>query len=212
MKEYKLDARGLACPKPLLRTKQVISDQVFDSLTVLVSNEAARENVLRFLNHIGFQDISWKAGEAEGEFSISSKPGEKSLPEKTNPESRGTTIPERNPEPASGKTVLIASTRIGLGDDDLGRLLMKGYIYTLTQLETPPSCLIFMNAGVTLALDDSESLEDIKILEGKGVHVLVCGTCLDFLKVGDRLQTGQISNMYEIAEKLHAPAGVLTLT
>jgi selenium metabolism protein YedF len=211
MKEYKLDARGLDCPKPLLRTKQVISDQKFDRLTVLVGNEPARENIMRFLKHMKFQDIHWETTGVEGEFSISSVPGLANQ-EDSVPETEKAEIPPIIPATGGGNTVLIASERIGMGKKDLGGLLMKGYIYTLTQIEIPPAYLIFMNTGVNLTLDDSESLEDLRVLEGRGVSLLVCGTCLDYLNAGDRLQIGQISNMYEIAERLHSNTGVLTFT
>ena len=37
-----------------------------------------------------------------------------------------------------------------------------------------------------------------------GVKILVCGTCLDYYKLKDNLKIGEISNMYDITEKMFA--------
>lgn len=215
MKKFKIDARGLDCPKPLLRTKEAIAREDFDVISVKVSNAAAKENILRFLGHSGFSSI--EARELEnGEYSISGIKG--SAGEEAAEEgSAASAAPEKNATggeaaAAAGCTVLIASDRMGMGKKELGKLLLKGYVYTLTQLDTPPDCLIFMNTGVKLTLDDSDSLDDLKALEEKGTRLMVCGTCLDFLEVRSRMKIGLVSNMYDIAGELHGPAKVITLT
>ena len=213
MKKFEIDARDLACPKPLLRTKQAIENEDFDALTVLVSNVPARENVTRFLNHAGFLSVSSSGTEESGEIRITAVRGDRN---NTGSESAAP-APRQEEESAEtadagGKTVLIASDRIGMGKKELGRLLLKGYVYTLTQFDTPPGCLVFMNTGVKLTLDDSDSLDDLKILAEKGVEILVCGTCLDYMNVRERLAVGRISNMYEIAGMLHENRGVISFT
>jgi len=213
MKKFEIDARDLACPKPLLRTKQAIETEEFEMLTVLVSNVPARENVTRFLSHAGFQSVSSSGSEESGEIRITAVRGD--LKDSSDEPARS--APRQGMMPAvtvhaGGKTVLVASDRIGMGKKELGRLLLKGYIYTLTQFDTPPRCLIFMNTGVKLTLDDSDSLEDLKILAEKGVEILVCGTCLDYLNVRERMMVGRISNMYEIAGMLHGNSGVISFT
>ncbi len=208
MKKFEIDARGLDCPKPLLRTKQALEQETFDTLNILVDNVPARENVLRFLKHSGMDGIEYREL-GNDEFSISAVRTEESLAADA-----PLSCPSAEPmnREASGKTVLIASTRIGMGKKELGRLLMKGYIYTLAQLDVPPRCVIFMNTGVKLTLGDSESLDDLKSLDARGVKILVCGTCLDFLSVRDQMKIGVISNMYDIASELHAPGDVLNFT
>lgn len=209
MKKFEIDARELDCPKPLLRTKKALSDEQFDTLVVLVGNVPARENVCRFLTHSGFSP-QWE--EKSGSFIITvQRDGKKTiLPEKKTPEPSPSSTPGNNN--ASGKTVLITDTRIGSEEEELGRLLMKGYLYTLTQLEEFPASVIFMNSGVRLCLKDSENLDDLQTLEKNSVEILVCGTCLEFLNVREELGVGTISNMYEIASKLHSPEGVISFT
>lgn len=207
MKNYQLDARDLPCPKPLLRTKEALDDQNFDVLEILVNNTAARENVCRFLTKSGLTEVRWD--EADGmrdTWRITAARTDAAAPAVS---VRPEPAPESRPEAASGKTVFIGADRIGRGDDELGKLLMKGFLYTLTQLDTPPACLIFMNGGVLLTLEGSESLNDLKVLEERGIRVLVCGTCLDYLKVKDRCRIGTVSNMYEIAGAMTDPSGLI---
>lgn len=205
MKKFKVDARNLDCPKPLLRTKEAIEQQNFESLEILVSNMPARDNVMRFLNHSAFSNIISKELE-NGDIQIL---GDK---ENTAESVQKVDIISEENKKTEGKVVLIADKGIGKGDPTLSQLLMKGYLYTLTELEQTPSVLIFMNSGVMLTLKDSESLDDLKTLEARGVEILVCGTCLDFLSVRENLAVGEISNMYSIAEKLHSPHGVISLS
>ncbi|MDC7231832.1 MAG: sulfurtransferase-like selenium metabolism protein YedF [Spirochaetales bacterium] len=213
MKKFEIDARKLDCPKPLLRTKKALAEEDFNLLTVLVDNVPARENVCRFLKHSGFTP-QWS--EQDGDFLITVQREDSAdsdaaagKPEKSAAE---VTSPSPQAEAPGGKTVLIASNRIGLGEKELGKLLLKGYLYTLTQLDEMPGTLIFMNSGVKTCLDDSDSLEDLRLLESRGVEILVCGTCLEFIGVRERLGVGRVSNMYEITSSLHGPAGVISFT
>ena len=107
------------------------------------------------------------------------------------------------------RSVAFESDAMGRGDDALGTLLMKGFIYALTQLETLPSALIFYNGGARLTVEGSASLEDIKSLEAQGVEVLTCGTCLNFFGLSEKLAVGSVSNMYSIVEKLSTAGKVI---
>ena len=100
---------------------------------------------------------------------------------------------------AAGATVLVASDRLGRGADELGALLIKGFIYALAEADVPPRRIIFMNAGVRLSTEGSPSLPDLVRLSGRGVEILSCGTCLDYYGVKEKLSVGRISNMYEIS-------------
>jgi selenium metabolism protein YedF len=76
---------------------------------------------------------------------------------------------------------------------------MKAFLKTLPELESLPKSIIFLNDGVFLTTSDSPEIETIKALETAGCTILVCGTCLDFYNLKDKLEVGQISNMFEIA-------------
>ena len=105
--------------------------------------------------------------------------------------------------------VVIASATMGEGDPELGRLLMKGYLYALTQLYTLPKTLLFYNGGAALTCEGSASLEDLKSLEAQGVQILTCGTCLNHYGLTDCLKVGEVTNMYVIAETMAGAAKIV---
>jgi selenium metabolism protein YedF len=102
----------------------------------------------------------------------------------------------------SGTTVLLSSLGMGEGEETLSKILLKAFLKTLLETKQKPERIICYNQGVFLALEGSEVLEDLQALEKAGVKILVCGTCLDYYRVKERLMVGEISNMYDIAESL----------
>ena len=98
--------------------------------------------------------------------------------------------------------VVIRSNQMGNGEEELGKALLKGFIYTLSQQDTLPSTILFYNSGAYITCEDSASIEDLKSLEAQGVEILTCGTCLNFYGITDKLQVGEVTNMYVIAEKM----------
>jgi selenium metabolism protein YedF len=173
-----IDARGLPCPQPVILTKKALEEGAAGRIEVLVDNEAARENVLRFA---GFSGRPAEAQSAE-DVNTEATPGE--------------TRPDRI------ATVFIPTDRLGHGDDELGALLMRGFIYALAESGEKPSLIILMNGGVRLVVEGSECLANFRRLAQDGAEILVCGTCLDFFKLKDKLAVGRVSNMYEITEQL----------
>lgn len=105
--------------------------------------------------------------------------------------------------------VALGSDTMGAGDDQLGRVLMKSFLYTLTQLHCQPEAMVLYNSAVKMAEEGAESVEDLRKLEEQGIRILVCGTCLNYFELTDRLAAGRVSNMYEIAETLHAAGSVI---
>lgn len=182
-----VDARGLECPKPVIETKKALDGNI-DQLTTIVDNKTAVENVRKLVTKLGYEYEVLEKGE---DFEIIITQGD----------SVETNVTEHS---SQGKfkdlTILFSKNTLGEGNDALGEILMKGYIYTLTEMDQYPKKLLFVNSGVYLTLDDSESLEDLKILASAGVEILSCGTCLDYLDVKDRLAVGEVSNMYSIVE------------
>ena len=130
---------------------------------------------------------------------------------------KGEAAPEAGPAPkvtARGgpqPTVLVVSSdRMGRGEEELGTILMRSFIHTLTEIEPLPNTLIFFNTGVRLTAEDSPILEDLRVVEAKGVELLVCGTCVEYLGLKERIAAGVISNMYTIAETLLSAGHVVS--
>ena len=95
--------------------------------------------------------------------------------------------------------VVISTDRMGSGSDELGAILMKAFIHTLLDLDSMPDVMIFYNAGVKLAVEGSAVLDDLQVLAGRGVEILVCGTCVNFFEIADKVGVGIVSNMFDIA-------------
>jgi selenium metabolism protein YedF len=187
-----VDARGLACPEPVVMTKRALDSDVHEVMTI-VDNKIALENVSRMVKTLRLESM---IQEQDGNFYINI------TKEDMHPEKdvlRGSTV------------VLIKGNVLGQGDDKLGSILMKSFMYTLTQLQGEIKILIFLNSGVLLTTAGSDLIEHIKILESNGVEVLSCGTCLDFYGLIDKLQVGVIGNMYTIAEEMLAASKVIVL-
>jgi len=192
-----VDAKGLACPEPVILTKKALD--AHDEVTVLVDNATALENVKRLASISGCAvDVTEGSG---GIFRIDIKKGQGSRAAcDASPE---WTHPLGPPHALPGPTIfVIASGVMGHGNDELGALLMKAFIHTAIDLEHRPDMMIFYNTGVKLAAHDSGVVDDLKTLEEKGVRILVCGTCVNFFDLGGKIGAGTVSNMYDIAGAL----------
>jgi selenium metabolism protein YedF len=197
-----LDCRGLACPQPVIETKDALEKSGAGRLQVLVDNEAARDNVARFARSQGCQ-VEVEARGSDYALTMT----------KTGPLS-GAPDETVCPAPAAAAhprlVVKFSSAVMGAGDSDLGRILMKAFIKTLAEATLKPKALVFYNAGVTLVSQGSEHLEALTGLAAAGVDVLACGACLDFYRLKDKLAVGRVTNMFEIIETLSAADRVVS--
>ena len=191
-----VDARGLACPQPVLMTKKALEELNEGIITVLVDNIASKENVKRFAQRMGCTvDIS----EKDGVFELRIVKG------------FTCEIPQTQEEPEKareGPIILITSNKIG-EEEELGLILMRGFISTLKEASRRPSKILFMNTGVFLTTEGSPVLEPLKELERQGVEIYSCGTCLDYFGLKDKLAVGYITNMYDTVEHLTGAESVV---
>jgi selenium metabolism protein YedF len=109
------------------------------------------------------------------------------------------------------KTFWFVSDTVGSGDDELGRVLMRNLIYSLTRSELRPDRLLFMNGGVRLTCEGSDVLADLRMMAEAGTIVKSCGTCLDFLGLKEKLAVGEIGDMAGTAAVLAGGADVVTV-
>jgi len=197
MKELVVDTRGLACPEPVVRARKALLEPKATVITVLVDNDAAAENVARMARMTGCEVALEERG---GHFAIVLR---RSAGQAAAPTGAGAPV-ERACCGTANVAVFFASATIGHGDDDLGRILMVAFVKTLKGLAPRPRTLLFMNGGVKLAAEGSELVDALRELEAEGAELLVCGTCLDFFKLKEKLRAGKVSNMFEIASRLVA--------
>ncbi len=204
-----IDAKGLACPRPVIMSRKAIAAGDLDEIEVTVDNDAARENVVRFLKFTGASEPRVESFGSVHTISSVVTPAMTAKAAGGDPatESEG----EQEVQRYSGKALFFSADQIGRGDETLGKLLVKGILYTISELQKPPETLVFMNSGVRLAAEREETMEILKAIQAKGVEILVCGTCLDYFHLKEKLGAGRVSNMYEITEKFLSSTDVVTV-
>lgn len=189
-----LDCRTLACPSPVIMTKKELEEMKEGQLVVKVGNEAAKENVSRLVNSMNlYFEVSDNLGDENYDIIISLDGRELTQDEDNK---------EETVERKTKQVIAISSDLMGAGDEELGRILMKSFMYTVRESKPYPDSILFYNKGVFLTTEGSEVLEDIKFLDEEGVEIHSCGTCLDYYEIKDKLEVGYISNMYDIYETM----------
>lgn len=190
-----IDCRSLPCPQPVLRTKQALDEMVSGRVLVAVDNEAAKGNIIRFAESQGHK------------VRIEEKGGEFYLTIEKNPSASGKISPEAvSCQAAEGQAkdhetvIVFCSDQMGDGDPELGGILIQAFLKTLSELDHGNCKLIFYNRGVFLTIESSVVLHVLQALEAKGMELLVCGTCLDYYNLKQKLAVGTVSNMFTILE------------
>ena len=183
----RLDERGKQCPLPVIEAKKALEASApGEKVEVVVDNEIAVQN----LSKTGEREflVTITAGEGNGEAAEAPVAAEEVT---CTPDGR-----------RKGMVVVLSSNQMGQGDEALGKLLMKGFVFALTQQDMLPETILLYNSGAFLSCEGSDNLEDLKTLEAQGVEILTCGTCLNHYGLAEKRQVGGVTNMYEIVEKM----------
>lgn len=196
-----VNAMGDNCPIPVVKTKKAMQALTGpETIEVLVDNEIAVQNVTKMASGAGGQVSSEKLGDARFKITIQMEgalAGEGAADAACAPDARDNTV------------VVVSSDRMGIGNDELGKVLIKGFIFAVTQLDALPKTMLFYNGGATLTAEGSDSLEDLKSLEAQGVEIMTCGTCLDYYGLKDKLSVGTVTNMYSIVETMEKAGKII---
>lgn len=189
-----VDARGLNCPEPVIMTKRVMDEGQVDRLVTIVDQTAALENVTKLAKSQGFEV---EVEDKEGDYYITMV--------------RSGPIMSEDADLREDLAILITSRYFGQGNEELGKILMRSFLYTLSELNGRVKNIIFMNSGVFLTTEGSEVLEILQGLSQEGVEILSCGTCLDFYGLKEKLAVGEVTNMYTATEILSRANRSITL-
>lgn len=198
-----VNAMGDACPIPVVKTKNAIKELSGAGMVeTLVDNEIAVQNLTKMAQQKNYGVRSEKLGENQYRVIMTigesaDEAGAEAVEEETTAEE--TCMPDGR---RGNKVVVISSSYMGTGDDELGAVLMKGFIYALSQQDELPKTILFYNSGAKLTCEMSPTLEDLMSLEANGVEILTCGTCLNHYGLTEKLKVGGVTNMYVITEKM----------
>lgn len=192
-----VDARGLDCPKPVINTKKEL-DKIENGIVIIkVDNYIAKENILKLARSLNCEAKIIK--DEKDLIEIEIKKGESDIIEK------------KQDNALEDRCIFISSDKMGKGNDELGEVLIKGYIYTLTETKPYPKHIVFINSGVKLTTRNEATIENLKILEEAGVEILSCGTCLDYYNLKDDLQVGSVTNMYTIVDIMNNSSQTISI-
>lgn len=216
-----LDCKGLACPEPVLRTRELIEKQKPAEFMVVVDNSTAVENITRYVNNNGYT-VARVHKKDDACFELVVQKVESTLDEHEEIPGlerthffKDTEIFNKEPlflkngevpadytdQTKKRKTVvLLATDKLGHGDDELGAKLMENFLATLTEMDVWQ--IIMLNGGVQLATKEGKNLESLKKLAGQGVKINVCGTCLNHFGLVEAKKIGETTNMLDIVTTL----------
>jgi selenium metabolism protein YedF len=195
-----LDCRGLACPAPVLKTKELLESASSDGIRILVDNQAACQNVTRFLQSRGFQP---EVETIDGGFSITGN--------RSGDRNSSGAAPNVKAGANGGRImIMVTADKMGAGDETLGEKLMFNFLSTLKEMEGLWR-LVFVNSGVKFTVEDAATLPVIRELEKSGVDVLVCGTCLTFFNLLEKKQVGETTNMLDIVTSMEVADKVINV-
>ncbi len=201
-----VDCRGLSCPEPVIKTRKVLEVNPEESVTALVDGATPRDSLLLMAEKLG-RRVRWEE-DPSGGYRVIIDPADQASQATASKSPTVSASPAEAGEPAGAKTggplvVVLASDRLGEGDETLGALLMKSFLTSLSEVELPAT-LVCLNRGVYLSTEGSAVLEQLRSLEARGVEILSCGTCLDFYNLKTALGVGKVSNMFTIVERMAA--------
>lgn len=193
-----VDARKLNCPMPVINTKKELEALNEGVVITIVDNEIAKENVKKLAKSM---NLEFSESTKDGDFHIRIVKGKDVVIQSKKEDTKD----------LSKKVIFIQSNMMGGHNEDLGKILINGFVFTLTQVKPYPKAVVLVNQGVELSTINEETVENLKVLENKGTNIVSCGTCLDFLDLKDKLSVGEISNMYDIVEILSDSSNCITI-
>lgn len=202
-----LNCENEPCPNPVLRCKRLLDEQTPQALEVIVDNEAAMDNVSRYLASKGM-----RVDETSKEGSLwTIRASRTDSAEASHAVQASQTQADPKQVSASNTLVFLTSDTIGQGDDTLGSRLMGNFLNTLPELGDTLWRIIMVNGAVKLATATNPAVEALKKLEAAGVSILVCGTCLEFFKLMDQKEVGQVTNMLDVVTSQQVADKIISL-
>ncbi len=200
-----LDMLGQPCPIPVIQAKKAMETTGTQQVTVLVDTIVAVQNLEKMAKGKGYR-FSYNQEEAD-RYSVLLCGSDTALPEQPQP-----WVNQLQPlDHDSGLTVVITADHMGQGSEELGRILLKGFLFSLTQLPVPPKAVVFLNSGVKLTVEGANTITDLETLIDNGTIVRSCGTCLNYYTLTDKLAVGEVTDMFAITTLLHQSEKILTI-
>jgi selenium metabolism protein YedF len=199
-----LNMLGKPCPIPVVEAKKALLQG--QDVMVLVDNAIAVQNLEKMATGLGHGFSYEQKSETEYTVAIMVKPpdGQQVSCQVMAP----TAAPS---EAGSAQIFLITGDQIGISAEEPGKKLMQNFLYSLAQLPKAPEIILLINAGVKLAAQGSEVLDNLETIAEHGADIRSCGQCLNYYGLTEKLAVGKITNMMEIVEFLISSRRTVTI-
>ena len=192
-----IDVLGKPCPIPVIEAKKALAEQNGESVLVKTDNVAAVKNLEKMAKGYGY-GFSYDQ-KARDFYEVIITREKKSVPE------------TEKSVLTNEFGIVISRNTMGNGSEELGKILIKGFIYSLTELTTPPKYVIFLNSGAYLTSNEANTVDDLKKLEQNGTEILTCGTCVNYYGLQDKTAVGAVTDMYGITERMVSVGNVINI-
>lgn len=203
-----LNMLGQPCPIPVINAKKALAKPNANGVSVQVDNFVAVQNLEKMAKGYGYAFSYTTASDNDYTVSITGSP---SNPAANKPVALVNASTTAQPANASSATVFISSNTMGKGADELGEILIKGFIFSLNELATPPATIIFINSGAKLTTKGANTVPDLQTLAAKGTQIFTCGTCANYFQLTDDLAVGAITDMMNITNMLASATHLITI-
>ncbi len=201
-KIIKVDCRKMACPQPVIHTKNALEQMDQGTVITTVDNDIASENITIYAKNNGYQvDVEKKSDIYY--ITVTKGAPEDTVEKAVTVDAHGDSL---------SLAYLFSSNVLGQGSPDLGEVLMKSLLVSINEMENPPKALLFLNTGVMLACRGSSVIELLQSLQNKGTQLISCSTCLEYYKLRDKLLVGMMGNMLEINNHMVQSHKVITIS
>lgn len=107
--------------------------------------------------------------------------------------------------------LIITHNGMGTAADPLPQILIRKYLELINHNDLLPNSICFYTEGVRLVCEGSPVLEQLSALETRGVRLIVCSTCLNFLDLENEVRVGIMGGMTDIIEAQVKADKVITL-
>ncbi len=204
-----VDTRGSICPTPVIETKKAFEKHPHKKVITIVDNEVSRENVIKFGESKGYAVMVETQGK---DYYIHMEPQGESVTRTMEPPTDLLSLGLMDPkfDGKNGKVLLLTKDYLGEGSEELGRTLMKTFLYAISESTARPKKIYCINSAVKLVAEGSEHLEVLAAIQNGGTDVYACGICLDYYGLKESVMVGSVTNMYAIVESLFSES-VVTL-
>ena len=115
----------------------------------------------------------------------------------------------------NSKTLILVTRNslgtVSAGDEPFGTEMLDKFFHTIESRTEKPHAICFYTEGAKVVCEGSPHILSLKLLEGLGVKLVTCQTCLNHYGIADQVAVGGTGGMVEIIELIEQATKVITV-